>query len=44
MMWQDGQVQLHKMDQDLKTLKDSALKAYLPNQSYTPNIRSISFA
>ena len=44
MMWQDEQVQLHKMDQDLKTLKDSALKAYLPNQSYTPNICSISFA
>ena len=41
-MWQDEQVHLHTMDQDLKTLKDTAHKAYLQNQSPTPTIRSLS--
>ena len=36
------QVHPHTMDQDLKTLKDTAYKAYLQNQSHTPTIRSLS--
>ena len=31
-MWQDEQAQAHTIDQDLKTLKDDALKTYLPNE------------
>ena len=42
MMRQDEQVHLHTMDQDLKTLKDTAHKAYLQNQSHTPTICSSS--
>ena len=41
-MWQDEQVHPHTTDQDLKTLKDTAPKAYLPNQSHTPTIRLLS--
>ena len=38
MISQDEQVHPHTMDQGQKTLKDMALKAYLPNQSHTPII------
>ena len=41
-MWQDEQVHQHKKDQDLKTLKDSALKAYLQNYSHSETIHSLS--
>ena len=41
-MWQDEQVHPHTMDQDLKTLKDTAVKAYLQNQSHAQIIRSLS--
>ena len=40
-MLQDEQVHPHTMDQDLKTLKDTAHKAYLQNQSHTPPIPSL---
>ena len=41
-MWQDEQVHPHTMDQNLKILKDSALKAYLPNQWHISTIHSLS--
>ena len=44
MMWQGEQVHLRTTDQDLKTIKDTADKAYLQNQSHTPTIRSLSIA
>ena len=40
-MWQDEQVHPNTMDQDLKTLKDNALKAYLQNQLHTQTINSL---
>ena len=37
-MWQDEQVHPHTTDQDLKTLKDTALKAYIFQINLIPQL------